>query len=615
MIDLSLMDEPEDIGIEAPSLRPLLSDEGNQRLVREWIERHDRYTLADPNQPIETATFDCCILDGEMLRTHAETLRTRKREADPVLLPCLLLVPEADLSLIETDRGEIADSVVFETADEVVSMPIKKAELEWRIGALVRLRAQSLCLKERTEALELFKRAVEASGHAITMNDMDGTIRYANPAFESVTGYDRDDVIGESADLLTPDESSTGYGEELWDTLAAGNTWRQETTNERRDGSQYVADQTIAPIIEDGEPKAFVAVQNDITERKQLEGRLSVYRDIIERLDDPIMVQTRDGGFRLVNDALCSFAGLSRDELLNANEYAFMDPETATTIAKRKQEVMETEEPVKYSVEPTFEHSDKEAIFYTTRYPYYEDGDLAGTFAICRDVTDLEERTRQLNVFDNVLRHNIRNDLNVIHGRATQLSEDLEGEPGQLADVIVNRAEALVTTSEKSRDITSVLNRRYTPSSIDLGQIVQRLTTELSEEWPTAQIDVTGPDHLVVSAIDPIDVAIEELLANAVIHNDSDDPRVHVELAVDGSWGTLTVRDNGPGISEFDRDVLESGTAIETLSHGSGLGLWVVYWMTKRSRGTITVTTREPRGTEITIRLPLVPDEQLDSSE
>ncbi|MFC6755191.1 PAS domain-containing protein, partial [Halorubrum tibetense] len=204
---------------------------------------------------------------------------------------------------------------------------------------------------------------------------------------------------------------------DLWETITAGDTWHEEITNQRSDGSQYVADQTIAPIVADGEPRAFVAVQTDITERKELEGRLSLYRDIIERLEDPIMIQACEGEFRLVNDALCSFAGLSRDELLGDGEYAFMDEETATTIARQKQRVIETEQPVEYSVEPTFKHSDREAIFYTSRYPYYEDGEIAGTLAICRNVTDLEERTRQLHVLDNILRHNIRNELNVIHGR------------------------------------------------------------------------------------------------------------------------------------------------------------------------------------------------------
>lgn len=591
---------------EQAALFPLLSEKGNRRLIVEWIETHDDYTLVDPDQSVATATFDCCILDGEMLQTHAETLRARKREAEPALLPCLLLIPEADLSLIETDRGEIADSVVFETADEVVSMPIKKAELEWRTKALTRLRTQSLRLKERTDTLELFKKAVESSGHVIWMSDTDGTINYVNSAFESVTGYTKAEAIGKSPELLSSGQMSDDYYTDLWETITAGDRWREDITNERRDGSQYVADQTIAPVIEDGEPKAFIAVQTDITDRKDLEHRLSRYRDVVERLDDPIMLQTREGAFRLVNDALCSFAGLSRDELLGSGEFKFMDDATARKIARQKQHVIETERPIEYTVEPTFTYTNKEPVFYTSRYPHYEDGELAGTLAICRDVTDLENRTRQLRVFDNILRHNIRNDVNVVRGRAKQLQEELDGEHKAAADVIVSRANALLTTSKKSRAITDSLSGSHELESVDIAQLVRKLTQEIAADWPEVTVDISGPDQLIVSVPDSIDATIEELLMNAVVHNDSDTPEVSVNLATDESWGVLRIRDNGPGIPEFDKDVLESGKAIETLSHGSGLGLWLVYWTVTHSGGHVYVDECEPTGTEITIYLPLV---------
>ncbi|MFC6752307.1 hypothetical protein ACFQEU_02300, partial [Halorubrum tibetense] len=160
-------------------------------------------------------------------------------------------------------------------------------------------------------------------------------------------------------------------------------------------------------------------------------------------------------------------------------------------------------------------------------------------------VTDLEERTRQLHVLDNILRHNIRNELNVIHGRGEQLQRNLEGEPKAAAGTIVDRAETLLTTSEKSREITAVLSDPREPTSVDIGQVVRGLAEETADDWPNADVDVTGPTELVVSATGSIAAAIEELLTNAVIHNDSENPHVRVNLAVEGSWGqstTLEVR-------------------------------------------------------------------------
>ncbi len=583
---------------------PLLKDSGNQRVLREWLTAHDGYVVAD-DKPVSEAAFDLCIVDQLALGDHSEAIQTAKAAAKPALLPVLLLVSDLD-QLLGASETQLLEAVFETTVDELLSTPIRQAELEWRLQSLLRLRNQSLDLQAQTEKLRKFKQAVEASGHAILMSDTDGSIEYVNPAFESMTGYTQNDAVGESTRLLNSGEMSVEHYERLWGTITDGDTWRKEITNQRRDGSLYIADQTIAPIVEDDEPIAFVAVQTEITERKQLEQRLSLHRDIVERLEDPIMLQTLDGEFRLVNDALCSFAGLSRTQLLSDDEYEFMDPETATTIARQKRRVVETEQPVEYSVEPTFEYSDREAVFYTSRYPYYEDGELAGTLAICRNVSDLENRTRQLQVLDNILRHNIRNNLNVIHGRGEQLRESVDGELEAAADVIVERAEDLLTTSEKSRAITDVLSETVEPTPIDLSRLVRSAAEKTANNWPDADIDVSAPPQLGVSGTKSVDAALEELFGNAVIHNDSDEPRLRIALSADEEYATLSVRDNGPGISEFDRNVLESGGAIDKLSHGSGLGLWLVYWVINRSGGDIRVDC-EPHGTEITVRLPLAP--------
>jgi len=601
------MSEQPTAGDEPAVVYPLLKDSGNQRVLREWLTSHEEYVVAD-DKPVGQKTFDLCIVDQPALDDHSEAVQAAKADAEPALLPVLLLVSDLERELPASSKGRLLETVFETTVDELLSTPIRQAELEWRLQSLLRLREQSLDLQAQTDQLRRFKQAVEASGHAILMSDTDGTIEYVNPAFESMTGYSRETAVGSTPRILKSGEMDETHYERLWETITAGDTWREEITNRHKDGSLYTTDQTIAPIVEDGEPTAFVAVQTDVTEQKALQHRLSLHRDIVERLEDPIMIQTTDGEFRLVNDALCSFAGLSREQLLSDDEYEFMDPETATTIARQKRRVIETEQPVEYSVEPTFEYSDREAIFYTSRYPYYEDGELAGTLAICRNVTDLEERTRQLHVLDNILRHNIRNNLNVIHGRGEQLREGVDGELEAAAEVIVERAEDLLTTSEKSRAITDVLSESVEPTPTDLGRLVRSVAKRTATTWPEADIDVTGPSQCNVAATGSLGSALEELFANAVIHNDSDEPRLRVELAVEGSQAVLSVQDNGPGISEFDRDVLESGGAIDKLSHGSGLGLWLVYWGINRSGGDIRVDC-EPQGTEITIRLPVVGDE------
>lgn len=129
--------------------------------------------------------------------------------------------------------------------------------------------------REREEESRRFRQAVESSGHAIMMTDPEGTITYVNPAFETVTGYDREEAIGENPRLLKSDEMPEEHFESLWETVLAGDVWEEDVVNRRKDGELYYARQTIAPIAgEDGGRVGFVAIQNDITEQKEMEADL-----------------------------------------------------------------------------------------------------------------------------------------------------------------------------------------------------------------------------------------------------------------------------------------------------------------------------------------------------
>ena len=591
---------------EPATIYPLVSDPGNRRVLREWLSDHDSYSIADEEKPVTADGFDLCIVDAEGMEVNREKLLELKSDARPVLLPVLLLLSETQASIIEADRGEIADNVLWSTVDEVVSLPMRQAELEWRIQALLRLRNQSLELCEKTDELRRFREAVEASGHAIFITDPDGIIEYANPAFEEITGYDRSKVLGETPDVLNSGKMSTEYYDRMWDTISEGSVWRGEIVDRRKDGDLYTAFQTIAPITDDGgSVTAFVAVQTDITERKELQDRLKRHRDIVQRLEDPIMLQDETGSFELVNEALVDFAGVPESELVGEGEHLFMDEETAKTIRRKKSEVLDTEQSVRYSVSPTFELSEKVATFNTSRYPYYdEDGELAGTIAICRDVTDLEERTRQLRVMDNILRHNLRNDLTVVRGLAEQVASEADGDLADVADRIVAQADDLMSTGEKSRAITDLLSDDPTTASIDVAASVRSIAGEVGEARPNARIEVDTPDSAVAETTLKIREAIEELVANSIEHSDRKRPSVAVLVEVADETVDIRVIDDGPGIPEMDRDVLLTGRAIDDLYHGSGLGLWLVYWIVRRSDGSIDVSDVDPRGTEVTITLP-----------
>ena len=141
-------------------------------------------------------------------------------------------------------------------------------------------------LKRANERLRGFRKAIEHAGHAIFLTDPEGTIEYANPAVESVTGYEPDEVIGENPRLWQSGKHDEAFYEELWDQIASGAVWDGEITNRRKSGERCWVDTTIAPITDDdGGVERYVAVERDITERKQREVRIAEQNERLELLN------------------------------------------------------------------------------------------------------------------------------------------------------------------------------------------------------------------------------------------------------------------------------------------------------------------------------------------
>ena len=146
----------------------------------------------------------------------------------------------------------------------------------------------------RDRDLRSFKTAVENAGHSIYWTDVDGTIEYANPAFEEITGFDRSAVVGENPRILQSGEMSDAYYRELWETILSGETFHHEVINESKAGEQFVVSQTIAPIEgPTGEIERFVAVNSDVTDRKRREERLEAEKERVEQLHQRLSVMNR----------------------------------------------------------------------------------------------------------------------------------------------------------------------------------------------------------------------------------------------------------------------------------------------------------------------------------
>ncbi len=149
---------------------------------------------------------------------------------------------------------------------------LRRGEVDLVIGAKEPLVIQFKSLVRENERLI---RALAEVGEAVFLTDADGAIQHANPAFERMTGYAAEEVIGENPRILKSGKQDLAFYEALWGTIASGKTWKGRMVNKRKDGTLYTEEATISPVRDAaGKIINYVAVKRDITERLQLEAQL-----------------------------------------------------------------------------------------------------------------------------------------------------------------------------------------------------------------------------------------------------------------------------------------------------------------------------------------------------
>ncbi len=156
--------------------------------------------------------------------------------------------------------------------------------------------------------------ALEAAANSIVITDRQGTILWTNRAFSELTGYGPDEARGKNPRMLSSGEHDEVFYRTLWETIASGKIWHGEIINRRKDGSLYTEEMTITPVRTDcGEVTHFVAIKQDVTERKRAEAAVQraeeKYRAIFEDAVIGIYQSSQEGRLLSVNRALAQMLG------------------------------------------------------------------------------------------------------------------------------------------------------------------------------------------------------------------------------------------------------------------------------------------------------------------
>jgi signal transduction histidine kinase len=231
-----------------------------------------------------------------------------------------------------------------------------------------------------------------------------------------------------------------------------------------------------------------------------------------------------------------------------------------------------------------------------------EAGRRIGRSLLFTDVTNRRLREQRLDVLNRVLRHNLRNELGVVTGRA-QVAAERSDDPTVETELrgVLSAAEDLMKLGEKARALDGALDDQSAPKSVAVADTVEDIVADLGAEEQAASVETDVPADLSVETNRKLfAVVVTNLIENAVVHTDEATVRVTASATTAGV--TLTVADDGPGIPEQELGVIERGEETP-LAHGSGLGLWLVSWSVPRLGGAVEFESDDD-GTTVTLTVP-----------
>jgi PAS domain S-box-containing protein len=454
----------------------------------------------------------------------------------------------------------------------------------------------ALARAAREESLREYRAVHETVDQMVYTLDETGHISLLTSPMARRFGYERSELVGEHIGTLLPPEDVRRGERLIRELLSAppGTSRTYETVVHPRDGEPFPVEVDVSLYRQDGQFRGSVGVVRDVSELHRTRAQLADERDrfafLFEQLPDAVVeAEFVDGEpvVRAVNGAFEDVFGYDAETVVGEPLNRFVVPSGEDTEAARIDERSRQGEVIREEVRRQTATGTREFLF--TGVPYDTDGERVRGFAIYTDITAQRDRERRLQVLYRVLRHNLRNDMNVVAGNAADLRaalEEADSDLADLADAIHERAVGVVDISRKAGDIQRAMDTEAVPYGVDLSRVVRQAVARVERRYPDADVRVDVP-ALPVFSTGGLVRAVENVVENAVVHTEDAEPTVRVSLGTGAPSGAVDLRvaDDGPGIPAREKAVLSDADEITQLQHSRGLGLWTARWVIEASGG------------------------------
>lgn len=464
--------------------------------------------------------------------------------------------------------------------------------------------------------LKTFGSAIQQMPSTVMLMDRNGSLLYVNPAFEKMTGYSSNEVLGRSADLLKSGEHAPDFYQKVWDNLLAGNIVRGEFVNRRKDGTLYTQDTTITPIRNaTGQIVHFVAAAEDVTDRKKAEHTIRKLA-AFPQFNPNAVLELDIGGTvvyanRAAEDLQKQLGCKSITEILPADASALVRSCVASCTERRGVETSVAGHTLSWSF-----------------FPVPESGTVHAYGTDITEQRSMETQLRHLQKMEAVgrlvggLAHDFNNILTAILGYSSMLLSDTS-----LPDEARDQVREMNAAAERAAHLTQQLltfSRRQIMQrqQVDINKLIERLHGMLRRLInENIEIRYSCESGLPPVYADP--VMLEQVLVNVMINARDAMPnggQISVSTyskevrereaetnpeAKAGLMVYIEIADTGCGMDEqVKAHLFEPFFTTKEKGHGTGLGLASAYGIIRQHNGWIDVKSALGQGSVFQIYIP-----------